>query len=333
MMWNTLVFALLVGASIVLVDGDPGWPDLGEVWRLAADTRASFLGVSPALLMACRKAGLAPGRELDLRSGAVGRHRGVPTEGFRYVYEQLGPRVLLLNTSGGHRRVHRHRGRQPLQPVYEGEIAGRCLGVAATALVITEPMPSMPVGFWDDPDGSRYRATYFDRYPGVWRHGDWVRFTERGSYVVTGRSDAALNRGGVRLGTGELYAVVEEFDESADSLVVHLEDGEGGVGELVLFVVVASGTELTDTLRSRLSAALRLELSPRHVPDTIAAVPAIPRTMTGKKRDTGQAHPAGKARRPGGQPRCAPGPVRARRLRRVLRGPGPHTRQASGGVG
>jgi acetoacetyl-CoA synthetase len=302
MMWNTLVSALLVGASIVLVDGDPGWPDLGEVWRLAADTRASFLGVSPALLMACRKAGLDPGRELDLRSvqsvGTAGSP--LPAEGFRYVYEQLGPRVLLLNTSGGTDVCTGIVGGSPLQPVYEGEIAGRCLGVAATAfddegvelvdelgeLVITEPMPSMPVGFWDDADGSRYRATYFDRYPGVWRHGDWVRFTERGSCVVTGRSDATLNRGGVRLGTGELYTVVQEFDEIVDSLVVHLEDAEGGPGELVLFVVAAPGTALTDTLRSRLSAALRSELSPRHVPDTITAVPAIPRTMTGKKLET-----------------------------------------------
>jgi acetoacetyl-CoA synthetase len=146
-------------------------------------------------------------------------------------------------------------------------------------LVIRRPMPSMPVRFWDDPDGARYRAAYFDAFPGVWRQGDWVRFSAAGTCVITGRSDATLNRGGVRLGTSELYAVVEEIPEVADSLVVHLEDAEGGAGELILFVVA----DLDDGLRARIAAALREQLSPRHVPDTIAAVPAIPRTLTGKK--------------------------------------------------
>jgi acetoacetyl-CoA synthetase len=149
--------------------------------------------------------------------------------------------------------------------------------------VIRQPMPSMPVGFWNDPDGSRYREAYFDYYPGVWRHGDWIRFTERGSSVITGRSDATLNRGGVRLGTGEFYSVVEELEEVLDSLVVHLEDPEGGMGELVLFVKLAEGAELDDELRARIAGELRRSLSPRHVPDTIEAVPAIPRTMTQKK--------------------------------------------------
>jgi len=177
----------------------------------------------------------------------------------------------------------------PLQPVYRGEISGRCLAVDSAAfdpegrevvgelgeLVIRQPMPSMPVRFWGDDDGERYRSTYFDEYPGIWRFGDWILFTERGSCVVTGRSDATLNRGGVRLGTGEFYAVIEELPEVRDSLVVHLEDRD----ELVLFVVA----DLDDELRARIKAALRSELSPRHVPDTIAAVPAIPRTLTGKK--------------------------------------------------
>jgi acetoacetyl-CoA synthetase len=182
--------------------------------------------------------------------------------------------------------------------VYEGEIAGPCLAVDVHAfdaegnetpvgelgeMVITKPMPSMPVGFWNDPGGQRYHDSYFDRYPGVWRQGDWIKFTERGSCVITGRSDATLNRGGVRLGTGEFYAVVEDIPEIIDALVVHLEDGGGGAGELLLFVVPGPDAELDDTLRDRIAKTLRSELSPRHVPDTIVSVPAIPRTLTGKK--------------------------------------------------
>ena len=193
--------------------------------------------------------------------------------------------------------MHRDRPGGPTQPVYRGEIAGRCLAVDTAAfdadgrpvvgelgeLVIRSPMPSMPVGFWNDPDGSRYRDAYFDYFPGIWRHGDWIVFTERGSCVITGRSDATLNRGGVRLGSGELYAVVEELPEVSDSLVVHLEDDAGGPGELILFVVPAAGRELDDALRKRIADALRQALSPRHVPDSIEAVPAIPRTLTAKK--------------------------------------------------
>jgi acetoacetyl-CoA synthetase len=150
-------------------------------------------------------------------------------------------------------------------------------------MVICQPMPSMPVGFWNDPGDERYRSTYFDMYPGVWRQGDWIQFTERGSCVITGRSDATLNRGGVRLGTGELYAVIEDMPEVVDSLVVHLEDSEGGAGELVLFVHLGEGVDLDDELRGQIARSLRGALSPRHVPDTIEAVPAIPRTLTGKK--------------------------------------------------
>jgi acetoacetyl-CoA synthetase len=184
-----------------------------------------------------------------------------------------------------------------MQPVYAGEIAARCLAVDTAALdpdgnevtgglgelVIGAPMPSMPVGFWDDPGDERYHAAYFADYPGVWRHGDWILFTERGSCVITGRSDVTLNRGGVRTGTGEFYAVDEELDEVLDSLVVHLEDDEGGAGELVLFVALRDGAALDDDLRARIAATLRRELSPRHVPDTVESVPAIPRTLTGKK--------------------------------------------------
>jgi acetoacetyl-CoA synthetase len=298
MMWNALISALLLRASIVMIDGDPAWPGLDYQWRLAAETGATHIGVPPVFLMRCRKEGVQTGAQ-NLRV-VVTAGSPLPPEGFHYVYEQLGPGVLLLNGSGGTDVCSALVTGHHMAPVYEGEIASRCLGVDAKAfdadgnellgelgeLVITEPMPSMPVRFWSDPGDERYRASYFEQYPGIWRQGDWVRFTERGSCVITGRSDATLNRGGVRLGTSELYAVVEDLPEVADSLIVHLEDSEGGAGELVLFVVLADGTELDEALRARIAGALRSELSPRHVPDTIAAVPGIPRTLTGKKLET-----------------------------------------------
>ncbi|MBX5442653.1 MAG: acetoacetate--CoA ligase [Solirubrobacteraceae bacterium] len=298
MMWNALVSVLLTRASIVMIDGNPGYPDMGMQWRLAQELEATHMGVAPAFMLACRKAGVQP-REYDLGRLRMLLTAGspLPLDGYEWVYEQLGPDIILNNGSGGTDICSGMVGGSPLQKVYAGEIAGRHLAVAADAydengnpvvgelgeLVITEPLPSMPVGFWGDEDGSRYRAAYFDVYPGVWRHGDWIRFTERGSCVVTGRSDATLNRGGVRLGTSELYAVVEENDEVLDSLIVHLEDPGGGMGELILFVVLREGHELTDELRARIARSLKDSLSPRHVPDTIVAVPHIPRTMTGKK--------------------------------------------------
>jgi acetoacetyl-CoA synthetase len=213
------------------------------------------------------------------------------------VHEQFGPGVLLNVGSGGTDVCTGIVQGSPLQPVWVGEISGPALGVAAAAfdekgntvldelgeLVITQPMPSMPVGFWGDPEGHRYRETYFDVYPGVWRHGDWVRFSRTGSCVVAGRSDATLNRGGVRLGTAEFYRVVEELPEVIDSLVVHLEDPAGGNGELLLYVQLREGVELDEALRRRIATALRTELSPRHIPDEIAALPVIPRNRTGKK--------------------------------------------------
>jgi acetoacetyl-CoA synthetase len=298
MMWNALVSGLLVGAGVVLIDGNPVHPDPGWQWRLAEETGATLMGASPGWLMACRAAGIEPTREHDLsrirQIGAAGSP--LPAEGYRWVAERF-PDVLLNVGSGGTDVCTGIVQGGPWQPAVEGEIAGPALGVAAAAfdmdgkpvvgelgeLVITEPMPSMPVGFWGDPDGTRYRDTYFDTYPGVWRHGDWVRFSESGSVVVAGRSDATLNRGGVRLGTAEFYAVVEELPEVADSLVVHLEDPAGGNGDLVLFVVPAPGVELDDALRARIGRELRTALSPRHVPDRIVAVPAVPRNRTGKK--------------------------------------------------
>jgi acetoacetyl-CoA synthetase len=297
-MWNALVGGLLVGAGIVLVDGNPVHPDVGRQWRLAEESGATVMGASPGWLMACRAAGLEPTRSHDLsrirQIGAAGSP--LPPEGYRWVAEHF-PGVLLNVGSGGTDVCSGIVQGGPWQPVVEGEISGPALGVAAAAfdadgnpvvgelgeLVITEPMPSMPVGFWRDPDGTRYRDAYFDVYPGVWRHGDWVRFSESGSVIVAGRSDATLNRGGVRLGTAEFYGVVEELPEVADSLVVHLEDPAGGPGELVLFVVPAPGVALDDALRGRISRELRAALSPRHVPDRIVAVPAVPRNRTGKK--------------------------------------------------
>ena len=299
MMWNALVAGLQLRSSIVMLDGDPAWPDLLEQWRLAEELRPTVMGVAPAYLMACRKAGIEPGRECDLSSVRMLCTAGspLPPEGYLYAYEQLGPEMLLNNGSGGTDVCTGLVSGSLAQPVYEGEITGACLGVDAHAFdpdgndligelgefVITKPMPSMPVAFWGDEDGERYRSSYFDVYPGVWRQGDWIKFTERGSCVITGRSDATLNRGGVRLGTGEFYSVVEDVPEVIDALVVHLEDAGGGAGELLLFVVPADGTELDDALRARIAGALRNELSPRHVPDTIVSVPAIPRTLTGKK--------------------------------------------------
>ncbi|MFL5829948.1 MAG: acetoacetate--CoA ligase [Solirubrobacteraceae bacterium] len=299
MMWNALVSALLTRSSIVMIDGNPAYPGLEYQWQLAADTGATMMGLSPAFLMACRKAGIEPAKQFDLSKlrsvGAAGSP--LPPEGFDWIYEQLGPDVLLACGSGGTDVCTGIVQGSPLQPVYRGEMSGCCLAVDAAAydvdgnpvvgelgeLVIRAPMPSMPVKFWNDPGDERYHAAYFEQYPGIWRHGDWILFTERGSCVITGRSDATLNRGGVRLGTGELYAVVEELPEVLDSLIVHLEDPGGGAGELLLFVVLAEGHAMDDELRARMATTLRTALSPRHVPDAIEAVPAIPRTFTAKK--------------------------------------------------
>jgi acetoacetyl-CoA synthetase len=301
MMWNALVSALLLRSSIVLLDGDPSWPAIDQMWRWAQRHRPTVMGVSPTYLMACRKAGVDL-RSLDLSSlrALVTAGSPLPAEGYRWVYDQLGPAPVLINGSGGTDVCTGIVSGSFALPVYEGEIAGPCIGVDAQAfdergepvvgqrgeLVITQPMPSMPVALWDDPGGERYRDEYFDRYPGVWRQGDWISFTERGSCVLSGRSDATLNRGGVRLGSGEFYAIVEDLPEIADALVLHLEDDAGGMGELLLFVVPAPGAEVDDALRGRICAQLRRELSPRHVPDGIRAVPAIPRTLTGKKLET-----------------------------------------------
>ncbi|WP_375001085.1 acetoacetate--CoA ligase [Aeromicrobium sp. CTD01-1L150] len=300
MVWNSLVSGLLVGSSIVLVDGNPAHPDLDLQWRLAASTRSTMVGLSPAFIMASRRHGARPAEDHELSAlrqvGAAGSP--LPVEGYAWIREQLGPRVLLNVGSGGTDVCGGIVQGSPMQPVVAGEISGACLGVAASAfdeagnpvvgelgeLVITRPMPSMPVGFWGD-DGSRYRETYFETYPGIWRHGDWVRFSPSGSCVVAGRSDATLNRGGVRLGTAEFYDVLAATQGVDDALVVHLEDPDGGNGELILFVVPAEEPfdALPEQLVVDIRRDLRTALSPRHVPDRIVAVPAVPVNRTGKK--------------------------------------------------
>jgi acetoacetyl-CoA synthetase len=300
MMWNYLVSGLLHGARLVLFDGDPNHAGPDTLWRLAADEGITWFGGGSPFITACRRAGIEPGATLDLSAlravGATGAP--LPAEGFRWVYESVSPDVLLSPISGGTDVCSAFVGGSPLTPVWEGEIPCRYLGVAAEAfdedgrpvvgeqgeLVVTQPMPSMPVGFWGDDDGSRYSAAYFEHFPGVWRHGDWVTFTERGSCTITGRSDATLNRGGVRVGTAEIYRVVDTIDGVADSLVVHLEaDDPSDPGKLVLFVVLAADQVLDDATTTRIRDALRAGLSPRHVPDEVRQLAAVPTTLSGKK--------------------------------------------------
>lgn len=298
MMWNYLVSGLAAGAAIVLFDGDPGWPDLATLWRTAHETRTTWFGASAPYFLACEKEGIHPGAAVDLSAlrGVGSTGAPLPAAGFRWIADHVGSHLPIASISGGTDVCTAFVGGAPTVPVWEGEISCRLLGAKVEAfddngrsvvgvqgvLVVTEPMPSMPVGFWGDDDGSRLRAAYFSDFDGVWSHGDWITITDRGSCIISGRADATLNRGGVRLGTSEFYAVVESFPDVRDSLVVHLEDPEGGPGELVLFVVLGHGASL-DEIAPRISAALRAELSPRHVPDAIHAVSAVPRTLSGKK--------------------------------------------------
>lgn len=300
MMWNYLASGLLVGSTIVLFDGDPGFPDLLALWRLADDEDLSVFGVSAPFLMACRKAGVDPAAELELRSlrqvGSTGAP--LPADGFRWVRDHVGAHVQTCSVSGGTDVCTAFVGSAPTVPVRAGEISVRMLGCDVRAvdpdgtdcppgvtgeLVIATPLPSMPVGLWGDPTGERYRATYFETFPGRWHHGDWITFHADGACEITGRSDATLNRGGVRLGTSDFYRVVESMPEIADSVVVHLEDADGGPGTLVLLVSCTPGAELDDDLRGRIAGRLRSELSPRHVPDVVDRLRAIPRTLSGKK--------------------------------------------------
>ncbi|MGH3778865.1 MAG: acetoacetate--CoA ligase [Pseudonocardiaceae bacterium] len=297
MMWNLLISGLLVGATIVLYDGSPAHPDLGALWRLAEAEGITYFGTSAPFIQSCRKAGLRPGSQLDLTTLRAIGSTGSPlsTEGFRWIADEIGRHVQICSVSGGTDLCTAFVGSAPDVPVWEGEISCRALGAAVVALdeagaevydevgelVITKPMPSMPVFFWNDPEGTRLHEAYFDVYPGWWRHGDWIKITPRGSCVIYGRSDATLNRGGVRMGTAEFYAVVEASDEVLDSLVIDTS-GAGREGELLCFLVLAAGVS-RDDVEPRLRARLRENLSPRHVPNRFIVVDEVPRTLNGKK--------------------------------------------------
>jgi len=283
MMWNYLVGALLAGAEIVLYDGSPA----GEVlWDLAAEVGVTIFGTSPAWIDAQRKAGARPAEGRDLAIRAVGS-TGAPLspEGFQWIYDQLGPDLWLFSISGGTDVCTAFVGGVPTLPVHAGEIQARALGCKVEArggeLVITAPMPSMPVGFWKDPDGSAYRAAYFDVFPGIWHHGDFVEITDRGSLVISGRSDATINRGGVRMGTAEIYRAVLALDAIVDALVVDYERPDGA-SRMPLFVVLRGGAVLDDELRREIAARIRRDCSPRHVPDEVIAIDEVPRTLSGK---------------------------------------------------
>ncbi|QMU70821.1 acetoacetate--CoA ligase [Streptacidiphilus sp. P02-A3a] len=298
MMWNILVAGLLVGATVISYDGSPGYPATDAQWRIAARAGATVFGTSAAYVTACAKADVHPGRDLDLsRLRAVGTTGSpLPPDGFRWIYGEISPDIWLASVSGGTDVCSCFVGGVPTLPVYLGEIQAPCLGVAVESwdaqgkpltgevgeLVVTRPMPSMPLGFWNDPDGARYRESYFETYPGVWRHGDWITVTERGSVVIHGRSDSTLNRQGVRMGSADIYEVVERLPQIRESLVVGIEQPDGGYW-MPLFVVLAEGAALDDALRAAIRDAIRAQLSPRHVPDEVIAVPVLPHTLTGKR--------------------------------------------------
>ena len=298
MMWNYLVSGLLVGASLVLYDGDPASDGPGTLWRMVADERITWFGAGSPWFSACRREALEPGNDYDLSAlravGATGAP--LPADAFAWISKSVSAEVMISPISGGTDICSAFVGGNPLTPVWAGEIPTRYLGCAVESwsedgvgrigeqgeLVVTRPMPSMPVGFWGDDDGSRFHAAYFDHFPGVWRHGDWVTITDRGTCVISGRSDATLNRGGIRVGTAEIYRVVEAVEHVVDSLVVHLEDDDPtDPGVLVLFVALDDSA--VDNPSAEIRSALRSELSPRHVPDEVHVIDVIPTTLSGKK--------------------------------------------------
>lgn len=298
MMWNFVQASLLCGASMVLFEGSPGYPDLNVLWRFAERAKISHFGTSAPFLVACMKAGLKPGSSFNLshlRSiGSTGSP--LPPEAFEWVYKAVGEHIWLCSMSGGTDVCTAFVGGCPIEPVYLGEIQCRALGCALEAwsedgqplvdevgeMVITKPMPSMPIYFWNDPNNERYQDSYFEHFPGVWRHGDWVRLTDRGSLVIYGRSDATLNRHGVRIGTAEIYRAVNQLEEIQDSLIVNLEL-DGGEHYMPLFVKLQPNTSFSEELQKRIKQILRSTYSPRHVPDEIIEVPDIPYTLSGKK--------------------------------------------------
>ena len=297
-MWNISTSALLSGVTVVVYDGAPAYSSPDAQFELVARTGITFHGTSPGYLMACEKAGVRPGEAHDLSSlrsiGVTGSP--LPAASFRWVYDAVKADVFLGSLSGGTDVATGFIGATSLLPVSAGELQRPMLGVAAASwnedgkpvvgelgeLVITEPMPSMPLRFWADPDGSRYRETYFEPWPGVWRHGDWLEITERGTCLITGRSDSTLNRGGVRMGTADIYAAVESIPAVVDCVVLGVEQPDGGYW-MPLFVQLAPGEELTGSLVDEIRTAIRTTASPRHVPDEVIAVPGVPHTRTGKR--------------------------------------------------
>ncbi|MFG2193798.1 acetoacetate--CoA ligase [Streptomyces sp. NPDC048639] len=298
MMWNFLVSGLLVGSTVILYDGSPGYPDIAAQWRVAERTGATFYGTSAAYVMACRKAEAHPGRDFDLSRVRCVATTGspLPPDGFRWIHDEVAEDMWIASVSGGTDVCSCFAGAVPTLPVHIGELQAACLGTDLQAwdahgkpvtdevgeLIVTNPMPSMPIHFWNDPDGSRYRDSYFEMFPGAWRHGDWITLTSRGTVVIHGRSDSTLNRQGVRMGSADIYEAVERLPEIRESLVIGLEQADGGYW-MPLFVHLAEGATLDDALRDRIKRTIREQLSPRHVPDDIIEAPGVPHTLTGKR--------------------------------------------------
>ncbi|HCJ34833.1 MAG TPA: acetoacetate--CoA ligase [Ktedonobacter sp.] len=298
MMWNLLIGGLLADTMILLYDGSPGYPAIGTLWQFAEDSGMTFFGASAAYIASCMKAEIEPGKMYDLsKLRAIGSTGSpLPPEGFQWIYEHVKRNIWLASVSGGTDVCSAFVGGSVLLPVYAGELQCRSLGAKVEAfdeqgkplvdelgeLVITEPMPSMPLFFWNDPDGKRYQESYFETYPGIWRHGDWIMVTSRGSAVIYGRSDSTINRQGIRMGSSEIYRIVEGLPEVLDSLIVGVEL-PGGNYYMPLFVVLKDGVELDDALKAKIKGRLRSGISPHHVPDEVIAIPAVPRTLSGKK--------------------------------------------------
>ncbi|MFV8127239.1 acetoacetate--CoA ligase [Streptomyces syringium] len=298
MMWNFLVSGLLVGSTVVLYDGSPGHPDTGAQWRIAERTGATLFGTSAAYVMACRKAEVHPGRDFDLSHVKCVATTGspLPPDGFRWIHDEVAEDMWIASVSGGTDVCSCFAGAVPTLPVHIGELQAPCLGTDLQAwdahgkpvvdevgeLIVAAPMPSMPIRFWNDPDGTRYRESYFEMFPGAWRHGDWITLTSRGSVIIHGRSDSTLNRQGVRMGSADIYEAVERLPEIRESLVIGAEQPDGGYW-MPLFVHLAPGATLDDELLTRIKRTIREQLSPRHVPDEVIEVPGIPHTLTGKR--------------------------------------------------
>jgi acetoacetyl-CoA synthetase len=286
---------------MVLYDGSPAYPDMNTLWKFSQDVSINHFGTSAGYILANMKAGLHPAKDFDLSAlrsiGSTGST--LPPEGFDWIYKEIKKDLWLASMSGGTDVCSAFVGGNPTLPVYSGEIQSRALGCKLEAfdetgkpvidqvgeMVITSPMPSMPVYFWNDPDHKRYRESYFEMFPGVWRHGDWTQITPRDGVIIYGRSDATLNRGGVRIGTSEIYRAIDKVTEVKDSLIICIEK-EGGAFWMPLFVVMKDGVELTDEVRKRINTTIKNDYSPRHVPDEIIAVPDIPYTISGKKTET-----------------------------------------------